>query len=215
MKFKVKISIFTLIEVLVAVAIMLLLFVAAGASLVSVQRTWVKVQNKNNELKKLISLDKIINTNFPNIIPFEWKDEDLNKRSTFLGDHDKLSFASIHRVNVIKDGGIRFITIFQEGDKLIVGYRDTPQLYWDELPMNEEVLAEGVQKLSFSYADVDRERKLIWEDDWDEDERKNIPMAIQMNIEWEDGSQTTWLRRTAASSLRSNFGRRFYDRPIQ
>ena len=215
MKIKVKISIFTLIEVLVAVAIMLFLFVAAGSSLVSVQRTWVKVQNKNNELKNLISIDKIINSNFPNIIPFEWKDEDLNKRSTFLGDHDKLSFATMHRVNVIKDGGIRFITIFKEGDKLIVGYRDTPQLYWDELPMNEEVLAEGVQNLRFVYADVDRDRKLIWEDDWDEDERKNIPMAIQMTIEWEDGSETTWLRRTAASGLRSNFGRRFYDRTTQ
>ena len=212
MKIRVKISIFTLIEVLVAVAIMLLLFVAAGTSLVSVQRTWQKVQNKNNELKILISLDKIVNTNFPNIVPFDWKDEDLNKRSTFLGDHDRVSFACLHRVNVIKDGGIRFITIFKEGDKLIVAYRDTPQLYWDELPMNEEVLAEGIQDLTFVYADVDRDRKLIWEDDWDEDERKNIPMAIQMTIQWDDGSETNWLRRTAASGLRNNFGRRFYDR---
>jgi type II secretory pathway component PulJ len=212
MNIKVKIKIFTLIEVLVAVAIMVLLFVAAGSTLVSVQRTWIKVQNKNNALKTLISVDKIVNSSFPNIVPFEWKDEDLHKRSTFLGDHDRISFATLHRINVIKDGGIRFITIFREGDKLIVGYRDTPQLYWDELPMNEEVIAEGVQDLTFIYADVDRERQLIWEDDWDEEERKNIPMAVQMTIQWEDGSETSWLRRTAGSGIRSNFGRRFYDR---
>jgi len=209
---KVKIKGFTLLEVIVAVSIMLLVFIAAGASLFSVQRTWVKVQDKNVELKALISIDKIVNANFPNIVPFEWKDEDLTKKSTFLGDHDKISFAVLHRVNVMKDGGIRFLTIFQDGDNLVVGYRDTPQLYWDELPMEEEVIAEDIESLTFQYADVDRDRSLVWDDDWDEDERKNLPMAILMTVTWKDGKEESWLRRTAASGLRSNFGRRFYDR---
>jgi hypothetical protein len=215
MKRNIKKSSFTLLEVIVAVSIMLLVFIAAGTSLFSVQRTWMKVQEKNLKLKTLISIDKIVNTNFPNIVPFDWKDEDLTKKSTFLGDHDRISFAAIHRVNVIKDGGIRFIMIFQEDDKLVVGYRDTPQLYWDELPMTEEVIADGIESVEFQYADVDRDRNVIWEDDWDEDERKNIPMAVMMKIVWQDGREECWLRRTAASGLRFNFGRRFYDRATE
>ena len=215
MKKIVKTTPFTLLEVIVAVSIMLLVFIAAGTSLFSVQRTWMKVQQKNLQLKTLISIDKIVNANFPNIVPFDWKDDDLTKKSTFLGDHDRISFAALHRVNVIKDGGIRFISIFQDDDKLVVGYRDTPQLYWDELPMTEEVIADGIESVEFQYADVDRDRNLIWEDDWDEDERKNIPMAVMMTITWQDGKEECWLRRTAASGLRSNFGRRFYDRATQ
>jgi hypothetical protein len=215
MKRIVKKTPFTLLEVIVAVSIMLLVFIAAGTSLFSVQRTWLKVQKKNIQLKTLISIDKIVNTNFSNIVPFDWKDEDLKKKSTFLGDHDRISFAAIHRVNVIKDGGIRFITIFKDGDTLVVGYRDTPQLYWDDLPMIEEVIAEGIESVEFQYADVDRDRNLVWEDDWDEDERKNIPMAVSMKIVWENGKEECWLRRTAAAGLRSNYGRRFYDRATQ
>lgn len=205
---------FTLIEMIVAVGIMMLVFTAAGTCLMSVQQTWQKTQERNESFKKLMTIDKIVNANFPNIIPFEWKDDQLRKRNIFLGDSDKVVFATFHRVNIMKEGSIRFVTIFVKDDKLIVGYRNTPILFWNEAftPAIEEEVASGVDKVSFLYADFDREKRLIWDEDWDEEVRRNLPLAIQMTIYWKNGEQTSWLRRTAGSGKRENFGRRYYDR---
>jgi len=82
-------------------------------------------------------------------------------------------------------------------------------------PTKDEIIAENIAGLTFTYADMDRERALIWDEDWDEDERKNIPMAIQMTIEWQDGTKTSWLKRTAGAGKRTNFGRRYSDRATQ
>ena len=205
---------FTLIEMILAVGILMLVFMAAGTCLMSIQQTWVKNQQRCEQLKKLIIIDKIVNANFPNIIPFEWRDEKLKKQSIFLGDGDRVIFATSHRVNIMKEGAIRFVSIFLDGDQLIVAYRNTPILFWDEelTPTTDEVVAEGVSNISFAYADIDREKKLIWDKDWDEEKRKNLPLAIQMTITWKDGTETSWLRRTAGSGKNSNFGRRYYDR---
>lgn len=209
-----RVQSFTLIEIIVAVGIMLLVFLAAGTCLMSVQQTWLRTQQRSEKLKKILIIDKVVNANFPNMVFFEWKDDKLRKQSIFLGDSNKIIFATTHRINIVKEGGIRFVTIYQQDDKLIVGYRNTPILYWDEAltPAKEEVIAEGVENVSFLYADADRERKIIWDEDWDEELRKNLPLAVQMTIKWENGDVTSWLRRTAGSSKRSNIGRRYYDR---
>lgn len=205
---------FTLIEMVLAVGILMLVFMASGACLMAVQQTWLKNQERSERLKKLLIIDKIVNANFPNIIPFEWKDDTFKKLPIFLGDGNKIIFAAAHRVNIMQEGAIRFVSIYQEDEKLIVAYRNTPILYWDEARTagTEEVVAEGVENVSFVFADFDREQRIIWEDDWDEKSRKNLPLAIQMTITWKDETTTCWLRRTAGSGKRSNFGRRFYDR---
>lgn len=209
---------FTLIEMILAVAILMLVFVAAGTCLMSVQQTWVRSQQRSERLKKLIIIDKIVEANFPNIVPFEWRDDKLKKRNIFYGDDNKVIFAVAHRVNDMHEGGLRFISIFRDSnDQLIIAFRNTPILFWDEglTPTKDEIIAEDIESLRFTYADMDRERNLIWEEDWDEEERKNIPMAIQMTIEWRDGTKHSWLKRTAGSGKRENYGKRDYDRVIR
>lgn len=210
-------QVFTLIEMILAVAILMLVFMAAGTCLMSVQQTWIKTQQRSEQLKQLIIIDKIVEANFPNIVPFEWRDDKLKKRNIFFGDQNKIIFAVAHRVNNMKEGGLRFVSIFKANDQLIVAYRNTPVLFWDKelTPTKDEIIAEGIDNLTFTFADMDRERNLVWDKDWDEDERKNIPMAIQMTIQWKDGREHSWLKRTAGAGKRGNYGRRYYDRATQ
>lgn len=205
---------FTLIEMVIAVSILMLVFLVAGTGLMIVQQTWVKSQKRSDRLKKVILIDKIVNANFANIIPFQWKDEQFKKREIFLGDPSQVIFATTHRVNIIKEGALRFISIYLDGDRLVVDYSNTPLLHWDEnnSVVEQEVIAEGINGLSFMYADFDSEGQLIWESDWNEEERKNIPVAIQMTITWDDDSEISWLKRTAGAGKNETYGRRYNDR---
>ena len=86
---------FTLIEMILAVSILMLVFLAAGTGLMVVQQTWVKSQNRSGQLKKLILIDKIVNANFTNIVPFKWKDEQL-KKGKFSQESQKKLYLQRH-----------------------------------------------------------------------------------------------------------------------
>ena len=102
--------------------------------------------------------------------------------------------------------------IFLEDDKIIAVYKKTPMLFRDENTMDgeKEVLAENVESIEFSYADLNRDREVEWFDTWDPETEPSIPMAIQIKITWQDGTSDAWLRRTAGASKRSNIGRKIY-----
>ena len=42
--------------------------------------------------------------------------------------------------------------------------------------------------------------EIEWEETWDTDEHDGLPLAIQMKIEWQDGTTQYWLRRQAGTS---------------
>jgi hypothetical protein len=198
-------------EIVVAIALIMIVFVTAGTALSGVQQSWNKVSMHSDRLMKLIMIDKVVNANFRNIIPYKWKDQDLKVRQVFLGDKDRIIFASTHRVNDVQEGGIRFLSLFVENNQLIALYRKTPILHWDEPDGDSEVLAEHVYSVEFSYGDLNSDRELEWLDDWDEDREKSIPMAIEMKVNWDDGTSDVWLRRTSGASKRSNLGKKIYQ----
>ena len=209
----VTVSSFTLMELVVAVALITIVFITAGTALSGVQQSWKTVTNHSDRLMKRIMIDKVVNANFRNIIPFKWRDRKLLKnRQIFFGKSDQIIFATTHRVNDTQEGGIRFLSIFVEDDQLIAMYQKTPILYWDmdKESGNSEVLAEHVKSIEFTYGDLNSKREIEWFDNWDEEKEPFIPMAIQMTVNWDDGTSDVWLRRTAGASKRSNFGRKIY-----
>ena len=157
-------------------------------------------------------VDKVVNSHFRNIVPFHWRDDDLKNRQIFMGDSDRIVFASTHRVNDSEEGGIRFVSLFVENNELVALYRKTPLLFWDEAERTgyREILVDGVESIEFTFGDLNREREIEWFDEWDEDTEKYIPMAIQMKVNWEDGRSDVWLRRTSGSSKRTNLGKKYY-----
>ena len=129
----------------------------------------------------------------------------------FKGDSNELVLAYLHRITNVKKGGIRFIKLSLEDGKLIAYYRHTPILYWlnEDLASTcqKEVIAKNVENVSFLYADKS-ENGITWCDDWNEELEKNIPLGIQITVEFKNGRKISWLRRTAGSSFESEYGKR-------
>ena len=202
---------FTLLEVVLALAIFAVASLLTGATLFAMQRSWKKIKTQSARLKTYQAIDRIVDYAFRNAVPFKWQDSNLKNSLIFKGDPQELTLAYLHRVSNVKNGGIRFIKFCVENEDLIVYYRPTPILYWleDDLSStcNKEIIAHKVDKISFLYADRDADN-LTWNDDWDEEKEKNIPMAVQMTVEFKDGRKMSWLRRTAGNSFETTYGKR-------
>lgn len=201
---------YTLLEMVVATAILAILISTAILGVSAIQKAWKKSFLYTERLKKLLIIDRVVDSTIRNAVPFQWRDDNMRRMEIFRGDTDKVSFAAMHRITKADNSAIRFISFHVENGDLIASYRKTPVLPWneDDTGIQKEVLSEGVEKISFLYADIDGDKKVEWLEDWDEENNKNIPMAIQITIYWKDGFQNSWLRRTAGSSKRETFGRR-------
>ena len=71
-----------------------------------------------------------------------------------------------------------------------------------------------MESISFLYADFSSDvsdewkDRLFWRDSWEteDSERKDIPLAIQIRVKWQDGREESWLRRTMGNSYRERYG---------
>lgn len=199
---------FTLLEIIVAFAILSLIAALTGSVLFSVQQSWTKIKENTALLESYIKLDRIANSVFRNAVPFHWPDENNKNRQIFKGRTDFVRLAYLHRINGEAESGIRFIELTLRDKQLVARYRQYPITEEHPEELKEEILVSGVKQLSFQYALRDKE-SILWESEFDEVAAENIPMAISMKIEFEDGETVDYLRRTAGNSFVSTYGK--YD----
>lgn len=200
---------FTLVEMIVSLGILLLVLSIAALATLGARRTWQTIATQDRVLKSSRTIDRLAESAFRNAVPFYWRDRDNQERLLFTGEPHTVTLSYLHPVDDGAAGGIRFLRLFREGKKLIAEYRQRPFLNDREpLPgMVREELADNVVELTFCYADR-RDRAIEWYDFWDVEARRNLPLAIQMEIRFDDGSQQIWLRRTAGSGQFQQWGRR-------
>lgn len=201
---------YTLIELVVAVAIFATVILMASMGLMSVQQTWRRIHSHGERFNNMLKIDRVIENSFRNIIPFSWTEKDTQEeRPVFLGEPERIIFASRHRITSTSFSAIRFVSLFLDDDKLIAEYRDSPILEWskDENGLKREVLAHDVESIKFRYADLNESESIDWIEDWDEENSKNfMPLAVQLEVVWKDGTKERWLRRTAGSGKFETFG---------
>ncbi|MFA6293261.1 MAG: prepilin-type N-terminal cleavage/methylation domain-containing protein [Victivallales bacterium] len=199
---------YTLLEMIIAVGIFTMVMLTASMGMVTIQKTWTSITLQNQRTRSLQVIDSVVDSAFRNAVPFAWPDENFKSKVVFQGRRNEVLLAYRHRINNADDGGIRFMSLSLDNGRLVAKYRKTPMLPWDGksnmAPTDSENLAENVRSISFLYAD--RKKDVIsWTSEWDENS-VNIPLAIQIRIEWMDGSGEVWMRRTAGSGLRENYG---------
>ncbi len=200
---------FTLVEMAIAMAILVivaLIIATASATFYNGYRRSTKITER---LKTYQTIDRVMDGNIRNLIPFQWVDDDTDEsRYIFEGEVNSLHFATLRRSFDNDRGALLFIRIRVENDELIAEYSSYPRLPWLEEGRQEytrEVLAANVRAVRFLYADrINGE--IVMEDTWVEDDHDNLPLAIQMTVEWMDGTTEQWLRRTAGSSSNSSLG---------
>lgn len=200
---------FTLIEMVVSLGILLMILTISAMALAVVQKTWKSTADHEASLKQYRTIDLIVDVAFRNAIPFYWRDRNNKEVMIFSGKPDAVTLAYLHRINDRREGGIRFLRLFRQNRRLIAEYRKLPFLYdgAEEFEFEREVIAENVTGLSFIYADR-RDDRLEWLESWDAEQMKNLPLAIQMEVRFSDGTQQNWLRRTAGNGQFQEWGRR-------
>lgn len=203
---------FTLIEVLLAVAIFAVIATLLAGILYSVEKSYRSIHDSNKELELRLRLESIADNCFRNAVPFYWQDKTHNvKKQIFFGGNDHLIFAYLHPAFTAQETGLRFIELFLEDSALYIRYRNEPFLYWENSDFAQnsyiEKIADGVKEIRFRYADKEKD-EIIWNDLWDKELDDRIPMAILMEIEFSDGLNLKYLRRTAGNSYYSSYGKR-------
>ena len=207
---------FTLIEMVVAMAIMMLVAMIVGSAGKLFYDGYNGAQRATARLREYMAIDRLWDGAVRNAVPFKWTDEDGVSRFVFEGGNDTLMFTALRRADGDAPGALIFISLRLEEDELVAYYSHYPRPPWDEEYaenpeyVTREVIASNVASVSFQYAETDEsdEGEIEWFDEWDEDEHAAIPLAIRMTVEWKDGRREYWLRRTAGSSLHSTYGYR-------
>ncbi len=199
---------FTLLELLVASAILVLLTAILYAAGNAVVQSWSKLRKEQQRFETTMTLERVLDSILSNTVPFLWPDKDGERRPMFEGRPDRVRLAYRHTPGNLEEGALRFVSIFVRNHRLLAVYTERPDLDWDAAPnARTSVLCDKVKAIRLLYADWDSDHGLFWVDAWDPDhERKDIPLAIFITVYWQDGRQEMWMRRTAGSGWFERWG---------
>lgn len=203
---------FTLIEMVVAMAVMVVVAMIVGTASVTFYNAYQRSARNVAHLETCLAIDRIFDTLIRNAIPFKWFDEDNTSRFVFEGNADSLLFTCLRRSYGKDTGGILFVRLLVEDEQLIAEYSSSPILPWSEddedRGIEREIIAKNIDSITFQYAETEEEEGVEWLETWEEEEHEAIPLAIRMTVQWTDGRTEYWLRRTAGNAKESTFGYR-------
>ena len=213
-KGRIRRSCFTLMELVAAAGIMLSVAGIIAFASRSFFRALASAERVSAQLQVYLNIDQVMDGCFRNMIPFNWETTDVNDDTfqVFMGESDYIHFTTLRRSYDDVGGCLFFVRVYVDShtDELVAEYSKFPRLPWyeddeDAMPYDREVLATDVDRISFLYAGA-QDNTVIWLEEWNRDNYDFIPMAVQMTVEWKDGTEECWLRRTAASGGNSVYG---------
>ena len=203
---------FTLLELAVAMAIFMLVAMVLFAFARGIAASWERLHGEQQQFSRLLALDRTLDRMLSNAVPFQWRDLEREPMPFFLGEGNRCRLAVLHPVYRTEDGGLRFVELFLEDDKLMARFSQRPYLEWQETAglTGQSILAWDVDRIEFQYVDwsgdelLEWEDRMVWTSEWDP-ERKELPLAIWITVTWQDGRAETWLRRTAGAGWRERY----------
>lgn len=199
---------FTLLEILIAMAIFALLAVMAYGGLSSVLRTREITESRADALNQLVMVYRMMQRDIEQLVPRRIRDEFGDVQQPLVGG------STIGRVIEVTRGGWRNPIGQQRSTLQRVSYRvdDEGTLireYWvaldraqDAEPL-EQALLDGVKSIELRFLDADSQ----WQADWPPlqlsqgkpDDQVLLPLAAEVNVDLEDWGEIRWLFRMPAN----------------
>lgn len=213
---------FTLVEMVVAMGIFVMAAAIIGTASSIFYNAYERSVKSTNQMKEYMAIDQLMDQSVRNLIPFTWENtEDDQPKSIFEGKTDSMIFAALRRTHSRDNGALIFIRIRVLEENLVAEYSPYPLLPWqleeddDETLYEREILARNVQQIQFLYAERDSEGNVEFLDEWIEDDHFSTPLAVQMEVQWNNGKTERWLRRTAGSAANTAYGNRQDQTTVQ
>ena len=88
---------FTLIELVVAIAILIMVAGIVGFAGASFYDGYKRAVRTTGKLKQYMAIDNLMDTHIRNMIPFKWKDDEGTSRLIFNGEENQIHFATLRR----------------------------------------------------------------------------------------------------------------------
>jgi len=168
---------FTLVEILIALAIMAMIVASTFTIFRSASKSWQKGETRSQRYQNARSAVSRISAEISQAVI------NSNELSKFTGDKNKISFISF----VSTDSGIfelSEVEYWLDGAKRLLMRNDDIEPDYDSGTYDHsDILSDNVSELEFSYFDGS-----IWLDVWNSDEATGIglPKAVKIKIRVED-----------------------------
>lgn len=178
---------FTLVELMVSLAIMALIAVIASNALVSGQMVWTHINEGTANAEKVAAIQNMMRQQIQQALPLTGRTNPREERLLMIGSKESLSYVAplpshfgrfgLYRIEYrLMDGKLIFArTPFQ-------GTNDFQRSFSD---MTHETLIDGVKSLNFSYLRTDRNHH-----GWSQTlmDPTDMPNLIRIDVEFEDSS---------------------------
>ncbi len=203
---------FTLIELIAAITIMLMVTMIISTLVVTFYQAYENSSLLAEKLKTQTNISRVADKLIRNAVPFVWTNEETGSEELiFTGEANELLICAITRSYQNDDGGLLFARIYLSNNNLLCDYSSFPLLPWDDSTWKNattEILTSNVASLNFTYYTIEDD-ELETLETWDTEEYlTSIPVAIQLQLEFTDGTKQRWLRRTAGNSFDTSLGLR-------
>jgi general secretion pathway protein J len=209
---------FTLLEILVATALLAAALALAFATLRATSATVDRGERKAQQSERMRAVEGFLRRRVASTLPISF---DLNEQTgipiRFLGEPDRIRFVA-DLPNYLGRGGphlhdIRVVESRSGGLRLEVGFAVVManEVIEERQPRPPELLAGGLREVRFRYRSLAPDNRLgEWEERWEQGDR----LPLQVSIEIVDERGEVWPPLVVSLPQAASFGGSFAQGPI-
>lgn len=194
---------FTLVELLVAIAILGLLFGVMFGGFRFGTRAWERAETHVDHASEIQIVQTFLRRRIAEAAPVLAPDREKQGTLYFEGDGSHLSFVTIMPVH-LQTGGYSILDLYFEpgsdGGSLVLRWRpyrfgDTRQ---DTAGGDERVLLASVRRVDFTYfgAPDEGDGPPLWHNTWRD--HQQLPELVRLRVDFTDGTRRSWPELVAA-----------------
>ena len=174
---------YTLLELIIAVAIMALMAVPLAQGIELGLKRWGRQQVQISDFERVMMVRHRLGQWISAAYPFDIYRNDALGLLPLIGNSNQMAFVSAVGPDPRADILYRVILLLDDS-KLEARIVPDHMSYFDNYPIEEVVLIEGVSSVELAYLDTEADSvNLLWTDSWS---RTVFPAAVRMRVQFED-----------------------------
>lgn len=168
---------FTLLELIIAFAILGVIILIIGSGLRIGVKAWEKGEEIVDETQRIRVPWERLSFELRSAYPYQ-TDKMADKKIAFEGKSDSLSFVT-SAIETDGKGGLKWVSYYIKDNGLMLKEKRLPDKELDEAKGKEIILDPWIKDIRFEYYEKNKED---WETYWDSKEKGRLPEVIKVSI---------------------------------